>query len=258
MKTIVRKKYWIIAAIIVIGILSYSYIFTKPAIDYNTQVKPILNKNCITCHGGVKQKSGFSLLFRSEALGKTESGKPAIIPGDPERSGMIKRLTAKDPEERMPYKEEPLGEEEISILKQWIKEGAVWGDHWAYTPVKPVNVPKPKGALWGLFPAKKIDWVKNDIDFFIYKKLEEEELKPSPEADKITLLRRVSLDLLGLPASKELADQYLRDTTTKAYENLVDSLLSLPEYGERWTSMWLDLARYADTKGYERDDHRDV
>jgi Protein of unknown function (DUF1553)/Protein of unknown function (DUF1549)/Planctomycete cytochrome C len=258
MKTIVRKKYWIIAAIIVIGILSYSYIFTKPAIDYNTQVKPILNKNCITCHGGVKQKSGFSLLFRSEALGKTESGKPAIIPGDPEHSEMIKRITAKDPEERMPYKEEPLDEEEISILKQWIKEGAVWGDHWAYIPVKPVNVPKPTGALWGLFPAKKIDWVKNDIDFFIYKKLEEEELKPSREADKITLLRRVSLDLLGLPAPKELADQYLRDTTTKAYENLVDSLLSLPEYGERWTSMWLDLARYADTKGYERDDHRDI
>ncbi len=258
MKTIVRKKYWIIFAIIVLGILSYSYVFTKSRIDYNTQVKPIFNKKCISCHGGVKQKSGFSLLFRSEALGKTESGKPAIVPGDPDHSEMIRRLMEKDPEERMPYKEEPLNEEEISILKQWIKEGAIWGDHWAYIPVKQVKVPKPRGALWGLLPAKKIAWVKNDIDYFIFEKLKEEKLEPSPEADKTRLLRRVSLDLIGLPAPQELTDQYLKDTTKKAFENLVDSLLVLPQYGERWTTLWLDLARYADTKGYERDDHRSI
>src|SRR5688572_28214299 len=110
-------------------------------IDFSAQVKPILNKRCISCHGGVKRNADFSLLFRHEALDTAESGKLAIIPGDPDHSEMIRRITATDPEERMPYKEEPLSTEEINILKQWIKEGAAWGDHWAYLPPREVEVP---------------------------------------------------------------------------------------------------------------------
>jgi mono/diheme cytochrome c family protein len=258
MKALLRKKYFWVTTALAAGILIYSFTFKSGRVDYNTQVKPIFNKKCIACHGGVKKKANFSLLFRSEALDTTESGKPAIIPGNPDRSELIKRITSADPEERMPYKEHALSEEEISILRQWIKDGAKWGDHWAYVAVKPVEVPKPKGKLWGLISPGKIDGVKNDIDYFIYDKLKQEELTASAEADKSTLLRRVSLDLIGLPAPKKIAEQYLHDTSGKAYENLVDSLLSLPQYGERWTAMWLDLARYADTKGYERDDNRSV
>ncbi len=240
--------------------ISTLFIFSvsRPAIDFNTQVKPIFNAKCITCHGGVKKKGGFSVLFRSEAMAITESGKPAIIPGDPEHSEMILRIINKDPEERMPYKHPPLSEAEITILRNWVKQGAPWGDHWAYVPVKQTAVPEKSGYLWGLVSAGGSDWVKNDIDRFILEKLETEHIKPSAEADKATLLRRASLDLTGMPASDELASQFMQSKDDRAYEILVDSLLASPRFGERWTSMWLDLARYADTKGYEADMGRTI
>ena len=258
MPAILKKKYWLIPAILIVGIFSYSWIFRAAKIDYNTEVKPILNKKCITCHGGVRKKAGFSLLFREEAIDKTESGKAAIIPGDPDHSEFMRRLTSKNPEERMPYHDSPLNEKEIATLRQWIREGANYGTHWAYAPVKEVSLPKPKGALWGLLPAPKPDWVKNDIDYFILDRLNKEKLNPSAEADKKILLRRVALDLTGLPAPARLAQKFLSDRSDKAYSELVDSLLSLPQYGERWTALWLDLSRYADTKGYERDDSRNI
>ena len=189
---------------------------------------------------------------------KTKSGKYAIVPGYADRSEMIRRIKLKDPEERMPYKHTPLKNEEIEILTRWINQGAKWGDHWAYVPVKKEEVPVPQPSFFGLIPAKKIDWVKNDIDYFIYDKLKSEKLQPSPEADKATLLRRVSLDITGLPPSETIARQFLNDNSNNAYEKLVDSLLASPHYGERFTAMWLDLARYADTKGYERDDSRSI
>ncbi len=226
---------------------AYLYFSRSPKIDYNTQVKPIFNKKCISCHGGVKQQAGFSLLFREQALGNTEARRPAIIPGKPGKSELIRRVKNKDPEERMPYKHEPLSKEEIAILEQWIDEGAEWGTHWAYAPLEKKEIPASDNA-----------WIKNNIDRFIYAKLEEKKWQPSAEADKATLLRRVSLDLTGLPPSESLADQFLKDGSANAYEKLVDSLLSSSAYGERWTSMWLDLARYADTKGYESDQGRSI
>ncbi len=233
---------------LILAILIVIWVFyPKKEIDFNTQVKPILDKNCIVCHGGVRRKSGFSLLFRQDALLPAESGMPAIIPGDPDKSEMIRRITHRDPEERMPYRHDPLSEDQIKILRQWIKEGAKWGDHWAYIPLKPAEVPKVSTT-----------WAKNEIDFFIEAKWKEKKLHPSPEADKATLLRRVSLDLTGLPANVQLSKQFLRDSSDHAYETLVDSLLASPRYGERWTALWLDLARYADTKGYERDDSRTI
>jgi Protein of unknown function (DUF1553)/Protein of unknown function (DUF1549)/Planctomycete cytochrome C len=232
--------------------------FGSERIDYNTEVKPILNKHCIACHGGVKRKADFSLLTRELALQPAESGKPPIVPGKPGESEFIRRLTAHDPEERMPYREEPLKKEEIDLLRQWVKEGAYWDRHWAYRAVEKPELPLPKGKLWGLLPAPKVDWIKKDLDWFIYDKLRTEQLQPAPEADKLTLLQRVGLDLTGLPASDALAQQFLNDPAPEAYERLVDSLLASKRYGERWTAMWLDLARYADTKGYERDDRRTI
>jgi hypothetical protein len=253
------KKKWIVllAMLTVVFTVSYLLLHQKP-VDYISQVKPILNKKCIACHGGVRRKGGFSVLFRSEALAKTESGKLAIIPGDPEHSEMIKRITNKDPEERMPYKHEPLTKDEISILRRWVKEGAHWGDHWAYVSVKPVTKPMPEGSLFGLIPAKKLEWANNDIDYFIYDKFKQEKLKPSAEAPKSVLLRRVSLDLTGMPAPEKWASAFLENNKEGAYEELVDSLLNSPRYGERWAAVWMDLARYADTKGYERDDSRSI
>lgn len=222
------------------------YFLPDSKIDYNTQVKPILNKKCIACHGGVKREAEFSLLFRQEALAKAESGKYAIVPGDAAHSELVKRITATDPQERMPYKKDPLTKEEIEILTQWIEEGAAWGDHWAYVAVKEQTVPE------------KTTWTKNDVDAFILEKLNDHNLEPSAAADKATLLRRVSLDLIGIPAPEPIAQRFLSNTDPNAYEMLVDELLASKLYGERWTSMWLDLARYADTKGYERDDSRAI
>ena len=245
MKSVFSKKLFLVITLLISAIIIFTFSTHHETIDFNTQVKPIFNNKCISCHGGVKRKAGFSLLFRSEAMANTESGKPAIIPGEPDKSELIRRITLNDPEERMPYKHEPLSKKEIDILRQWIKQGAPWGDHWAYVPVKTVEIPESNSS-----------WIKNEIDYFILEKLDKEKLEPSAEADKASLLRRVSLDITGMPASSALATKFLTDNNENAYQQLVDSLLASRHYGERWASVWLDLARYADTKGYERDDNR--
>ncbi|MBL7730498.1 MAG: DUF1553 domain-containing protein [Chitinophagaceae bacterium] len=241
------KKLLLLLLLVITVVVITRCISSKEKIDFNTQVKPIFNKKCIACHGGVKQQGGFSLLFREEALAKTESGKYAIVPGKPSESELINRITETDPEERMPYKHEPLSATEISILKKWIKQGAEWGQHWAYTPVQQQEVPNSSNA-----------WIRNETDQFIYQQLKEQNLSPSAEADKATLLRRVSLDLTGLPPTEETARRFLADASEKAYENLVDTLLAASSYGERWATLWMDLARYADTKGYESDQERNI
>ncbi|MBL7699577.1 MAG: DUF1549 domain-containing protein [Chitinophagaceae bacterium] len=242
-----KKKLVFLVAIVAIGFVVVRFTTSDRQVDFSTDVKPILNKKCITCHGGVRAKAGFSVLFREEALANTESGKPAIVPGDPDASELMRRISIDDPEERMPYKHEPLSKEEISIFRKWIKQGARWGDHWAYVPVKPQTVPDVESP-----------WIINDVDKFIYQKLEEQEIEPSALADKATILRRVSLDLIGMYPSKETANKFLTSNDPKAYETLVDSLLASKHFGEKWTSMWLDLARYADSKGYEADHERQI
>jgi Protein of unknown function (DUF1553)/Protein of unknown function (DUF1549)/Planctomycete cytochrome C len=256
MPGIYSKKILIVTAVLLVTASSFLFITKRPPVNFTSDVKPIINKNCITCHGGVKQKGGFSLLFREEALGKTESGKPAIIPGDAENSDMIRRLTLKDPEERMPYKHEALSTTDIDILTRWVKEGASWGEHWAYTPVKETPVPQPT-SFFGLFKTTST-WANNAVDNFIEAKWKTEGLSFSPQADKQLLLRRISLDIIGMPAPENIAQQYLNDSSSKAYPNLVDSLLASPHFGEKWAALWMDLARYADTKGYERDDTRNI
>ncbi len=251
---IAQKKAWLVVAAMTAIAGSFAFFSHNDVVDFSAEVKPILNKNCLSCHGGVRAKGGFSLLFREEALANTESGKPAIIPGDPAHSEFIRRVSSDDPEVRMPYKHEPLPAEDIALLKRWVKQGAKWGDHWAYLPVKAQTVPAPAlknpdtGGRWGM----------NEIDAFIGEKLEANHLQPSKEADKATLLRRVSLDLIGVPPSAAQSAHFLENKDPKAYEQLVDSLLASERFGEKWTSMWLDLARYADTKGYESDQGRNV
>src|SRR6476619_3242894 len=141
MKRLLSSRLIVIAIFIIVTACSFVYLTHNSLIDFTTEVKPIINKNCISCHGGVRQKGGFSLLFREDALAKTKSGKFAIIPGDPQHSELIRRITLSDPEDRMPYKHDPLSKEDVDILRRWIKEGANWGQHWAYVPVKDVGVP---------------------------------------------------------------------------------------------------------------------
>ncbi|MFD2573715.1 DUF1553 domain-containing protein [Spirosoma soli] len=257
------KTQWLVFGVAGIGVAvllsSFLGVFENQ-VDYNTQIKPLLNKNCIACHGGVKKASGFSLLFKHEALAPAKSGKPAIVPGDADGSEMIRRLTLTDPDERMPLDHPALKPEEIELLRNWIDQGAEWGDHWAYQPVEKPDVPKI-GTFWsrlGLAQNDEAEWVKNEIDHFILDKLKQEQLKPSPEADRATLIRRVSLDLIGLPPTEKESADFISDKAPNAYEKVVDRLLQSPAYGERWTGMWLDLARYADTKGYERDPGRKI
>lgn len=229
-------------------------------VDFNTQIKPILNKNCIVCHGGVKKASDFSLLFRQEAFAPAKSGHPAIIPGDADGSELIRRLSLADPEERMPLDKPPLKPDEINLLKKWIDQGAEWGDHWAFqTPERP-NVPSV-GTIWsrlGLGTHPETDWATNEVDHFVLEKLRDKGLMPAPMADKATLLRRVSLDLTGLPPTEAELAAFTADPSPDAYAKQVDRLLASPAFGEKWAGMWLDLARYADTKGYERDPGRKI
>jgi len=225
-----------------VAITLYWNFSNTTSVDFNTQVKPILNKKCIACHGGVKREADFSLLFRQEALAKAESGKTVIVPGDPDHSEFVQRITSTDPEVRMPYKKDPLTTDEIEILKRWIREGAPWGDHWAYLKVEEQEISATD---------------RNDIDYFIDEKLKENDLNRSQPASKATLLRRVSLDITGLPPSPSIRSWFL-NSEKATYEKLVDTLLASPHYGEHWASVWMDLARYADTKGYERDDSRNI
>ncbi len=236
--------------LVLVGIsigIGYSYFHTSN-IDFNAEVRPILNDKCMRCHGGVKRSGGLSLLFESEALKENESGLPALIPGNGARSELIRRVKHTDPEVRMPLEGEPLSEREIAVLERWINEGAKWETHWAY--VKPEKPSIPSISM--------SSWAENEIDYFISAKHKEFELNHSPESDKARLLRRLSLDLTGLPPTWEEVDAFVEDDSEDAYEQRVDELLASPHFGEKWASMWLDLARYADSKGYEKDPYRTI
>ena len=246
------KTIFLIIAAVLLCLAGWSLLH-QDDIDYNTEVKPILNAHCISCHGGVKQNGGFSLLFEDQAKGNTKSGVPAIVPGHPSKSEMIRRLVSKDPEERMPYEKDPLKKEEIRILKKWIKQGAKWDTHWAYVPVQKIEITNQFSG------DKQYDsWKKNDIDYFIYEKVKKSKLDNSRQSDLPTLARRISFDLIGLPPPNEAFEKLFNDPTEEAWESYVQELLSSKHFGEKWAGMWMDLARYSDTKGYERDDSRTI
>jgi mono/diheme cytochrome c family protein len=242
------------AALIVVALAWFGWPIVQPVfarwshgpVDFSRDIRPIFNQNCVACHGGVRQKNGVSFIFREEALGKGKSGRRTIVPGHPDSSELISRVTSHDPDVRMPYHAPPLSPEQISLLRRWIAEGAQWSDYWAFVPPKPQSLPTVKHS----------NWVRQPLDRFILARLERESLVPSAAADKAELLRRVSLDLTGLPPTVDEQADFLADHSENAYEKQVDRLLSSSAYGERWASMWLDLARYADSMGYEADHRR--
>jgi hypothetical protein len=212
-------------------------------VDFNRDIRPILNANCMGCHGGVKQAGNVSFSYREQALGKGKSGRPTVVPGSPPQSELMARVTSGNPETRMPLHAAPLNAQQISLLRRWIDEGAPWSDYWAFVEPKAQTLPA----------VKRAGWVRQPVDRFVLARLEKEKLQPSPEANKEALLRRVSLDLTGLPPTPEEMTAFQADTSVDAYEKQVDRLLASPRYGERWASLWLDLARYGDTKGFEKD-----
>lgn len=221
-----------------------------PKVSFTRQIKPILSNRCFTCHGPDEgeRKAELRLDVRDEAV-------PSVIkPGDAAHSEMVVRISSSDPDEKMPpidSKKPALTEDEITLIRKWIDQGAEYDAHWSY--VKPVRPPVPAVAA----PVDAA-WPVNPIDNFIATRLAEKGLAPSPEADKRTLLRRLSFDVIGLPPTpKELAD-FETDTTPEAYERVVDRLLASEHFGERMAVYWLDVVRYADTGGYHSDNHRDV
>ena len=225
------------------------------AIDFNQDVQPILASNCFSCHGPDPEmrKAGLRLDLGEAAFKKRPGHPDAIVPGHPEKSELIKRIESRDPHYLMP--QSPLGEAkpmkaaDIATLKEWIKEGAVYRPHWAFS--KPIRPQLP-------VVAQNDEWAKTPVDAFILARLKKEGLHPSPEADKETLIRRVTLDLTGLLPTPAEVRAFEKDSSPHAYERLVDGLLAKPSFGEQRARYWMDYARYADTYGLHYDNSRDI
>src|SRR5579862_4757438 len=222
------------------------------SIEFNRDVRPILSDKCYTCHGPDAKSKNVPFRLDSEAAAKAElsGGKHAIVDGDPASSELIRRVTSEKPAQRMPpaFTGVKLTDAEVETLKQWIAQGAKWQKHWSLIP--PVRAALPD--------VKDTAWPRNPIDRFVLHHLEQEGLQPWPEAAKETLIRRVSLDLTGLPPTPAEIDAFLNDRSPNAYEKVVDRLLASPRYGERMAFRWLDGARYADTNGYQFDGERSM
>jgi mono/diheme cytochrome c family protein len=225
-------------------------------VDYVRDVKPVLARHCLSCHGPDKQRSGLRLDSPAAILQGGDAG-PAVLPGKSKDSRLLQAVTGTGDAKPMPPKGPRLSEPEIAVLRAWIDAGArgpagaaeeVASKHWAFQPVVRPSPPAVKNAAW----------VRNPIDRFILPRLEKEGVSPSPEADRVTLLRRVSFDLIGLPPSPREVAEFLADNRPDAYERVVERLLASPHYGERWGRHWLDLARYADSNGYSIDAPRSI
>ena len=225
----------------------------KPSkVDFDRQVRPILSNHCFACHGPDEETREAGLRFDvpGAALKPADSGRPAIVPGRPKESPLVQRIFSKRKAVMMPPPEanKPLSEADKAILRAWVEQGAAFTTHWSFTAPRRPGSPAVKDSKWPRGP----------IDAFLLARMEAEGLKPSPEANKETLIRRVTLDLTGLPPTPTEVDAFLKDTAPDAYEKLVDRLLASPRYGERMALDWLDAARYADTHGYHIDSGRDM
>jgi len=226
------------------------------ATDFNRDIQPILTDRCYACHGPDKHKGGLRLDRKSDALQGGDSGV-VIVPGKSGESLLFKNVSGANPDSMMPPKGDPLTSAQVAQIEVWIDEGAPWPEettanetgrnsHWAFQPPQRPEIPSVKNKRW----------TRNAIDQFVLARLEQEKIKPSPEGDRTTLIRRLSLDLLGLPPSSKEVTHFLQDKSPDAYERLVGRLLASPHFGERWGRHWLDLARYADSDGYEKDSPR--
>ena len=221
-------------------------------VDYNRDIRPILSNNCYECHGPDKQKrkAGLRLDLKDEPFKELEAGGYALVRGNAAKSKLIERITAHEEEDRMPPSKtgKRLTSEQIDLIRRWVDQGASWTTHWAYDAPQHPALPTVKNE----------NWPQNEIDRFVLARLEKEGIQPSPEADKTTLIRRLSLDLVGLPPTIEEVDAFLNEKSSGAYEKLVDRLLASQHFGERMALPWLDMARYADTSGYHSDHNRQM
>ena len=233
--------------------------FTSPldqpspdTVDFLRDVRPILSGHCFKCHGPdeATRKARLRLDTPDGAVLPARSGYPAVVPHDPEESELVLRILSDDPSELMPppAAKLPLSATQKETLRRWIEQGANYQPHWAF--IKPTPPPRPT--------VDRSNWPRNEIDYFTLARMEREGLAPSDPADPYTLVRRVHLDLIGLPPTPEETEAFVRDRSPDAYARLVDRLLASPHYGERWARRWLDLARYADTNGYEKDRPRSI
>ncbi len=222
-------------------------------IDFVTDVEPILHEHCYRCHGEVQDKGGLRLSRRAAAFGVADSEEPIILAGKPDQSLLIVRIIDSDAGDLMPSDGDPLSKEDVETLKLWIQQGANWPDsaavakHWAYQPITRPIVPKIKNHNWPL----------NPVDHFIARKHEQQGITPALQAEKTRWIRRVSLALTGLPPTLEQLDSFLNDSSDSAHEKVVDRLLASKRFGEKWATGWLDLARYADSNGFQADQIRD-
>ncbi|MBM3840824.1 MAG: DUF1553 domain-containing protein [Verrucomicrobia bacterium] len=229
-------------------------LFAAPAkVDFNRDIRAILSDHCYACHGPDEKarKAGLRLDLKRFAFTPAKSGAIAVVPGDLNKSELVRRITTDNEDDLMPPAKKggkPLSPKQIDLLKQWVAEGADWQEHWAY--VKPRRIDPPE--------TKSKTWPRNEIDRFVLDRLEQAGLEPSREAPKEKLLRRAILDLTGLPPTVEEIDAFLADETPEAYEKVVDRLLKSKAHGERQAMFWLDLARYGETQGYHHDNHRDM
>lgn len=220
-------------------------------VDYNFDVRPILSDKCFNCHGPDANKRSADLRLDTadgayQEL-KESKGEHAIVPKNIEKSVLFQKITTTDSTQLMPPPDSnlKLSSYEIKVLKKWIEQGANYEPHWAFTAIEKPEVPRSQNQ-----------WIRNEIDFFIAKKLENVGLEPNGEADKERLLKRVSLDITGLPPTPEMRASFLENNSPDAYENLVDQLLSSKHYGEKMAAHWLDVARYADSHGFQNDQLR--
>jgi mono/diheme cytochrome c family protein len=242
------RRHWALVAILVLTMSPVIAVDDGP-LDFDRDIRPILSENCFQCHGpdGAERKGGLRLDTQEGAFADLD-GTFAIVAGKPTESSLIHRIDASDPDDQMPPPEakKKFGEKERALLRRWISEGATWSEHWALIP--PVKFVPPENT--------DDTWSRNPIDRFIAAKLGETRLAPAAEASRETLIRRLSLDLTGLPPTPAEVDAFLTDPSHNAYERLVDRLLSSHHYGERMAWPWLDAARYADTNGYQGDRER--
>ncbi len=242
-----------LACLWVLAISSTSSARAGETVDFSRDVRPILARHCFKCHGpdDAKRAAGLRLDVRGAALAETKAGNRAIVPGKLEESEAIARIRSDDVEEVMPppSTKDPLTPAQIDILARWVEQGADYKPHWSFAPVS-VTAEPPAAA--------SAEWNRNPIDRFVLAELNRLGLEPRPRAEKAELIRRVSLALTGLPPTPEESARFIADSRPDAYERLVDRLLASPRYGERWARKWLDLARYADTNGYEKDRYRSV
>lgn len=250
-----RSNWWtarVVSRFSVAGLFFCLVVAAAPAladaeqlVDFDRDIRPILSNTCYTCHGPDANKRATELRFDVEASLFSEHDEPVIVQGRPDESALVARITSGDPDYRMPPVDEKqqLSKAQIELLKKWIEQGAPYTGHWSFQPVVRPKQPEVTDA----------DWPANDIDYFVLNRMTERRLQPSERASKETLIRRVTLDLIGLPPTLEAVDAFLADDSPQAFEKVVDRLLASERFGEHFATAWLDAARYADSNGYQQD-----